>query len=290
MIKKNKTISLPRWLTLTSAVLAVLMSYICLPIKPHILAIRAGVANAYHLGSTLNTIYDEALCTHTNQSVHNVDNMYPEARILQQNHDIIFQEYETLRQKHNGQISTFQQLDSSQQLLESWQVLWLKLYGLNTCLPGEFPRTVELVRASGLPVQSIMISRLAAGDTLPRHTGPTNGVLRLLMAIHTSSTPEYPYLEVWDTKNVGQSYTEKPHRLEFQLGELVVFDDSYVHASHNPTSDERIVLWLDLERRDFKGWREWLWNKLIFQIIRFIQPPPIPQVVTRTNQHFCSTK
>lgn len=268
------------FVSVLSATLAV---YFVQPMQPHILELSNSVHDAYTLGHALNNVFSQSLCSDTNHSIHTLsEEVYPNKKIINDNYDIIYREFKDFRDQQG--MTRFGDLDPVQRTLfgTHWEVLWLKVYGRSTCLSDHFPKTLELVRQSGLPAKGIMISRLGPGKSLSRHTGATNGVLRYLMAIKTE---EGPYMDIWNTKDPYEFV--QPKRFYFREGEEVVFDDTFYHSSTNPTDQERIVFWLDLARHDAKGWREWLWTKLVYKAIEILNPPTIRNIVDRTNLHFC---
>jgi len=66
------------------------------------------------------------------------------------------------------------------------------------------------------------------------------------------------------------------------------FDDTYDHEAVNPNpQEERIVLWLDLKRHDFKGWRERLISNVVFWLLKKFPPSTITENILKMNQ-LCS--
>lgn len=143
------------------------------------------------------------------------------------------------------------------------------------------------VKASGLPAISIMISRLAPGQSLEAHYGPTRAVLRyhVGISIPQEKMTTAPYLSIWPCASAANC---KERRLYWKQGGDLYFDDSFLHAARNPTDEERIILWLDLKRHDFSGWRSRWINELIFASLHLFPPAKIYDNIQRTNQ-LCSS-
>jgi hypothetical protein len=220
-------------------------------------------------------------------------------------HGAILQEYNSFRARHAA-IPTFGELDPVQKPLGPWQTLWLQLYGTKSCVAHEFPVTLAAIRASGLPAVSVMLSRLAPGQRLPAHFGPTRAILRyhvgLSIPIPTNNPPlavtaeteassgRPPHLSVWPCAG-SPPYTydrRKPCQPQVlawrQNGTDIYFDDSYWHAADNPTDHERIILWLDLERHDLRDTRARLLNALVLAVLQWFPPANIVQNIARTNE------
>ena len=87
----------------------------------------------------------------------------------------------------------------------------------------------------------VTIFRLAPRARLKPHTGPTNMRLTAHLALKVPSPRAY--LTVGDPKVVGA-------RREWQEGQVVVFDDSFVHEAHNPSDQPRYVLYASMWHPD----------------------------------------
>jgi len=80
-----------------------------------------------------------------------------------------------------------------------------------------------------------------------------------------------------DEENDGGSSSPPPQEM--------YFDDTFYHSASNPNPDqERIILWLDLKRHDYKGWRQSLLSHLIFLIVKWFPPQEIRTNVETTNR------
>jgi hypothetical protein len=85
------------------------------------------------------------------------------------------------------------------------------------------------------PLGLIYLSRLSPGTVVAPHRGPTNMRLRCHLAV---KVPDGCGISV--DNEVGS----------WREGRCIVFDDSFVHAAWNSSSDERIVVVLDIWHPD----------------------------------------
>ena len=250
----------------------------------------ASLANESHLA-----IHDPYVLEQTKG--HNLE-------VLKSQYQAILEEYNQFRSNHI--IPNFAELDRNQKGLGggNWQTLWLRLYGTESCLATDdrfFPKTMAIVRQSGLPAVSVMLSRLGPGQLLEPHIGPTSAILRYHLGISiptnnltTDPSSEArdeaswrpPYLTIWPCNpspefDIFRCPREKLH---WKNGESIYFDDSYYHSANNPTQEERVVLWLDLQRHDLKGWKERLISNIVFWMIKQFPPTAIRNNIEKTNR------
>ena len=199
----------------------------------------------------------------------------------------IIQEYDEYRKLY-GEVTSFNDIDKKYQNFikdaEPWRTQFLRIYGVDTCYSSYFTKTFELFDNWEYEATSIMISRLAPGQTLPAHLGATKLVLRHLMVIKAEFEPEPSAL------HVGHCF-EKPQRCELKKypwekeGQELIFDDSFWHMADNPTNMERIALFTDI-KREMKGWREqWIYDFIMY-IIKISAIGPKGTIVENTNS-FC---
>lgn len=201
--------------------------------------------------------------------------------------ETVMEEYDEYRKLY-GEVTSFSDIDKKYQNFikdaEPWRTQFLRIYGADTCYATYFPKTFELFKDWEYEATSIMISRLAPGQTLPAHLGATKLVLRHLMVIKAEFEPEPSAL------HVGHCY-EKPRSCELKKypwekeGQELVFDDSFWHMADNPTHTERIALFTDI-KREMKGWRQQLIYDIIMYIIKISAIDPVGTIVENTNQ-FC---
>ncbi len=79
-------------------------------------------------------------------------------------------------------------------------------------------------------------SILAPHYHIPPHRGPTNGIVRIHLALKIPKDSENCWIRVDD------------QILHWKQGECMVFDDFYEHEVQNNTDEERVVLFFDVDR------------------------------------------
>ncbi len=116
-----------------------------------------------------------------------------------------------------------------------WTRFYLKWYGSSLDSAKKLcPETVRLVES--LPnVQGAMFAMLPPGARLVKHRDPFAGSLRYHMGLETPND-DGCYINV-----DGKDYS-------WRDGEVVMFDETYIHYAENTTDQNRIVLFLDIKR------------------------------------------
>ncbi len=115
------------------------------------------------------------------------------------------------------------------------------------------PATVR--RLAKIPdLRNAGFSILSPHYRIPPHKGPTNGVVRVHLALKIPRDSENCWLRVDD------------HVLHWKEGECIIFDDLYEHEVQNNTDEERVVLFFDVERPMRLPGR--LLNKLLIAIMK----------------------
>jgi len=116
-----------------------------------------------------------------------------------------------------------------------WKRFYLKWYDDAHPSARELcPRTTELLRA--IPsVKAAMFAELPPGGELRRHRDPYAGSLRYHLGLVTPGDDRC-YIEV-----DGERYS-------WRDGEAVMFDETYIHRAENGTTENRIILFCDVER------------------------------------------
>jgi beta-hydroxylase len=117
-----------------------------------------------------------------------------------------------------------------------WKRFYLKWY--DTPLPSALancPRTVELLNK--IPnVKGAMFANLPPGGRLVQHRDPYAGSLRYHLGLVTPKSPGECRIFI-----DGEPYA-------WRDGQDLLFDETYLHYAENTTSDERIILFCDVER------------------------------------------
>jgi beta-hydroxylase len=117
-----------------------------------------------------------------------------------------------------------------------WKRFYLKWY--EQALPSAVancPKTVELVNA--IPtIKGAMFANLPPGGRLVQHRDPYAGSLRYHLGLVVPKTPGECRIFIDGEPN------------SWREGEDLLFDETYLHYAENTTSDDRIILFCDVER------------------------------------------
>jgi beta-hydroxylase len=117
-----------------------------------------------------------------------------------------------------------------------WKRFYLKWY--DAPLPSALancPKTVELLNA--IPtIKGAMFANLPSGGRLVQHRDPYAGSLRYHLGLVVPKTPGECRIFI-----DGEPYS-------WREGEDLLFDETYLHYAENTTSDDRIILFCDVER------------------------------------------
>lgn len=136
-------------------------------------------------------------------------------------------------------IPRFQDVSADQYRIspdDQWKTFILYGFGYRSPLNcGLCPKTAALLqKIPGL--QTAFFSILAPGKHVPRHKGITKGVLRCHLGLVVPRERQQCYMDVGGVRCVWEE------------GQALVFDDRYPHEVHNDTTEERVVLLIDVER------------------------------------------
>mmetsp|Transcript_133346 Transcript_133346/g.414653 ORF Transcript_133346/g.414653 Transcript_133346/m.414653 type:complete len:160 (-) Transcript_133346:50-529(-) len=105
-------------------------------------------------------------------------------------------------------------------------------------LRSKLPRTAELLAAldaqGALAPESMSLLSQAPGTGLAPHSDCLNMVLCCHLALVVPDGERAPWIECGGQR---RTWTE---------GEFLIFDQSFVHRTHNPTGQDRVVLAVDL--------------------------------------------
>jgi beta-hydroxylase len=135
-------------------------------------------------------------------------------------------------------IPAFQQIDPGQRRLtddDRWKSFLFRLYGADVpSNRARCPKTAQLLdEVPGL--YTAFFSIFEPHKRIPIHSGPLKGVIRCHLPLIVPSGGEC-WIEIGG---------EVHHWVE---GELLIFDDTYLHRARNDTDDIRVVLFIDVER------------------------------------------
>ena len=119
---------------------------------------------------------------------------------------------------------------------EKWRVLILDIFGNNTQICKHFPITCSLLKkVPGCRVS--LFSVLDPNKKIPSHTGPNKCVLRYHLGLIVPKNKEDCFITV---NNETRHWEE---------GKDMIFDDLYEHHVENNTNEQRVVLFLDIQKK-----------------------------------------
>ena len=126
-----------------------------------------------------------------------------------------------------------------------WKRFYLKWYGdAHPSAERLCPVTTQLV--SSIPcIKAAMFAELPSGSHLGKHRDPYAGSVRYHLGLSTPND-ERCFIEV---DGVRRSWHD---------GEVIIFDETFVHWAQNDTEQTRIILFCDIERP-----MKWRWSQKI---------------------------
>lgn len=137
-----------------------------------------------------------------------------------------------------AQVPVHQQInkDVSENIMASgrWNTIFLRVFSKDTKLTKYFPKTMELVNKCRCTLAFFSI--LAPKTTLTPHVGVYQGVIRYHLCIKAPENYKDCYIIVNNKK------------LIWEEGKDIMFDDMFMHEVHNNTDEERVVLFLDIQK------------------------------------------
>jgi beta-hydroxylase len=158
--------------------------------------------------------------------------------ILEANWKPIRAELETIL-KAREYVPSFQQISPDQQRIakgDNWKTFVLYGFGRQAARNCHYcPETVRVLETIS-SLRNAWFSILAPGYHIPPHRGVTKGLLRCHLALTVPQQREHCVIRIDD------------QRLQWQEGKCLVFDDTYEHEVWNNTDEERVVLFIDIDR------------------------------------------
>lgn len=122
-----------------------------------------------------------------------------------------------------------------------WKKIYLKWYVPSPDYAyAMFPELMSVIDRNP-DIRMAVISKLEAGGTIKPHAGGYRGSIRIQIGI---DTPNDPNCFIW----VGG------YRYFWKNGEVIGFDDTYIHFVQNNTEKDRVVLLLDIDRKMKSKW------------------------------------
>ncbi|OQX29328.1 MAG: hypothetical protein B0D92_04210 [Spirochaeta sp. LUC14_002_19_P3] len=188
----------------------------------------------------------------------NVEDEFPEGKILKENWKTIRQELD--KQLENiDSIPKFHEVDGLQKGISAkdgvaWRTFIIK--GFDKWIPAnaeKVPETTKLLEK--IPRVSLaMFSIIDGGKHIPPHYGFFKSVLRYHLGLMIPAGECYIVVD-------GEKYS-------WSEGDHVLFDDTYRHEVWNKTSERRAVLFLDILRdKDLPGFMKTL-NRWMFKMLQ----------------------
>jgi beta-hydroxylase len=158
---------------------------------------------------------------------------------LRNNYDKIRNEFLEYQISHKipiyGEI-TQEQSNISDNQLEKWRVVILKMYGKETDLCKFFPITCSILKnIPGCHVS--MFSILEPNKHIPKHKGVNKCVLRYHLGLIIPKDKEQCSITINNEKRFWEE------------GNDIMFDDTFEHFVENNTNEQRVVLFLDIQKK-----------------------------------------
>jgi beta-hydroxylase len=180
--------------------------------------------------------------------------LFPELAPLQANWQAIREEALKLNDEgHIKAAATYNDIGFNSFFRTGWKRFYLKWYGQDLeSAKALCPHTVALL--SSIPnIKAAMFTSLPPGSCLVKHRDPYAGSLRYHLGLITPNSPGC-FIEV-----DGQRY-------HWRDGEVVMFDETYIHHAENTTDQPRVILFCDVERPVYGKPTQWL-NHLFQRVV-----------------------
>ena len=188
-----------------------------------------------------NRLYDLSTGGSKRPVVFDIDQSYPQLRILDRGFEFIQREARNLLSEKQA-IPRYHDLDEMQTKIsaggeahQSWKVFYLYAMGERPkANRASCPQTAALLdQVPGL--FQAFFSILEGGKSVPAHEGPYRGYLRYhLGLIVPRDNP--PSIRIKDCVHTWQE------------GKSILFDDSWDHEVYNVSKEDRVVLIVDIRR------------------------------------------
>ena len=165
--------------------------------------------------------------------------LFPESLHLENNVSLIKQEIQSfLEQFHTRSANESSPTTFGKSFADDgWRIVILKFYNKEYLdVQKHFPETMRLLRNCGHKVKLAMFSVLKAHSEIKYHTGPFRGSMRYHLGLKVPQDRVNCFIQV------------DKYKYSWKEGESLLFDDTYVHRVVNDTDEDRIVLFLDIQR------------------------------------------
>lgn len=169
----------------------------------------------------------------------NCTELFPESLHLERNAASINDEIQAFMTKYHtltaneSSPTTFGQKFAE----DGWRLVLLKFYNKEyPHIQKHFPKTMRVLKECKSKVKLAMFSILKAHSQIKPHTGPFRGSMRYHLGLQVPKNRQNCFIQV---ENYQYHWSE---------GESFLFDDTFVHQVVNDTDEDRIVLFLDIQR------------------------------------------
>jgi aspartyl/asparaginyl beta-hydroxylase (cupin superfamily) len=197
----------------------------------------------YYILKYLRDPYNLTLLTKkfvgSNPPILNKEELFPESKMLEENWQIIAEECKKVMNTYGNTIPEFYEMVKTQENLSNgkWRMYMLRLMGKD--IPNNIkncPKTMELInKCKG--IRTAFFSILEPGMNIDPHTGYEPTVLRYHLGLIVPEPKKYELKVDKITKN-------------WYEGEGFLWDDMFLHSVKNKGTQKRVILFLDVERRN----------------------------------------
>jgi beta-hydroxylase len=160
---------------------------------------------------------------------------FPEMKVIQDNWQVLREEGLRLRDEGAVHGAAGADIAFSSFYRRGWTSFYIKWYG------HPLPSAARLCPKSAALLESVptvrgaLFANLPAGAFLGRHRDPFAGFVRYHLGLDTPNSDA-----CWISVD-GE-------RRSWRDGEVMIFDETYVHEAANETSKDRLILFCDVER------------------------------------------
>lgn len=178
--------------------------------------------------------------------IHNYHHIFPGSIKLENNATIIVNEFKKYDKNNKSDCIRKSnpgfKIENNSINNNCWRALYLKKIGkIDNNMITYFPNTIELIKDE--QIHNAFFSILDPGVEIPPHIGYYKGYLRYHMGViipnnNTEKIDDKAYIICG-----GEKYIWKQNK-------GIIFDDMYLHYVKNPTNQMRVVLYLDIKRKN----------------------------------------
>jgi aspartyl/asparaginyl beta-hydroxylase (cupin superfamily) len=176
----------------------------------------------------------------TNPPFPDKDYYFPDAHVLEANWTVMADEWRAVVAKYGVEgLPEYKNIDPLQGTItrnNAWRMVMMVVLWGETKNAAEFPRTMELLRQCR-GIRNAFFSVLEPGTALTPHWGPQSAQMRYHLGIDVRE-PERCTLNVEGVER------------HWYNGDGFVWDDRYLHSARNEGTTPRVILFLDVDRRD----------------------------------------